>query len=312
MALMFFSGDSAGGKTEEWLGELKRQLPEVEVRPWPEVGELAEIEYALVWRPPPGDLERYPNLKAILVMGAGVEDILADPTIPEGVPLVRLVDRLLTNRMTEFVTLGVLRHHRRALAYRAQQGERRWAPLAPPDTERTTVGILGLGEMGRASAAMLLSFGFRVVGWSRTANEVPGVTAHHGWEGLEAVLRASDILVCLLPLTPETEGVLNARTLALLPRGASLVCAGRGAQLVDEALLAALEEGHIAGATLDVFNHEPLPEDHPYWGHPRVVVTPHVASETNPRSAAGVVADSIRRFEAGEPVPNLVDRARGY
>jgi glyoxylate/hydroxypyruvate reductase A len=238
--------------------------------------------------------------------------MVADPTLPDGVPLVRLVDRLLTNRMTEFVTLAVLRHHRRALEYGALQAEGRWQPLTPPDTERTTVGILGLGEMGRASAAMLRSFGFQVVGWSRTAKRLPGVTAHHGTAGLEAVLRASRILVSLLPLTPETTGLLNARTLALLPRGASLVCAGRGAHLVDEALLAALDSGHIAGATLDVFNDEPLPPEHPYWSHPRVVVTPHVASETNPRSAAGVVADSIRRFEAGEPVANVVDRARGY
>ncbi len=312
MALMFSSSGGAAGDAETWIAELGRHLPDDEVRVWPEVGAVGEIEFALVWKHRPGELGRYPNLKGILSLGAGVEHVLEDPGLPAGVPVVRLIDRLLSAQMTEYVTLAVLHHHRRMPAYAAQQAARQWRPLPPADTEATTVGMLGLGVLGQAAARTLGGFGFRLAGWSRTQKALDGIDCFAGGDGFGELLRRSNILVCLLPATPATRGLLDARAFGLLPRGAALVSAGRGAQVVEADLLAALCSGHLAGATLDVFAEEPLPADHALWRQPGVVITPHAASDTIPRTAAQVIADNIRRLRAGEPPLGLVDRNRGY
>jgi glyoxylate/hydroxypyruvate reductase A len=312
VALMFFSSGAAGGDTETWIAELGRRLPDDEVRVWPEVGAVEDIEFALVWKHRPGELKRYPNLKGILSLGAGVEHVLEDPGLPAGVPVVRLVDRLLTSQMTEYVTLAVLHHHRRMPAYAAQQAARQWRSLPPADTEATTVGLLGLGVLGQAAAHALGGFGFRLAGWSRTRKALDGIDCFAGGDGLEELLRRANILVCLLPATAATEGLLDARAFGLLPEGAALVSAGRGAQVVEADLLAALEMGHLAGATLDVFAEEPLPADHALWRQPGVVITPHSAADSIPRTAAPVIADNIRRLRAGQPPIGLVDRKQGY
>jgi glyoxylate/hydroxypyruvate reductase len=265
-----------------------------------------------VWRPEPGFLASLPNLKLILSLGAGVDHLLGDPQLPRHLPIVRLVDPHMTDAMSEYVVLQVLRLHRRDLDYRAQQEAGVWRELDQKNAVERRVGILGLGELGQDAAKKLKALGFDVAGWRRSEKTVTGLRCHAGAAGLPLLLGRSEILVCLLPLTAETEGILNSSTLALLPRGAALVNAARGAHLVEEHLLAALASGQISAAVLDVFREEPLPADHPFWHHPCIVLTPHVAAFTNPVTAAPIILDNIRRFEEGRPLLNRVDPARGY
>jgi len=309
MALLFLSEIDPA---RAWVPALEAALPGLEVRVWPEIGDPADVAYALVWSPPPGLLARLPNLKAVFSLGAGLDHLFRDPALPADVPVVRMVDPGLTRSMTEYVALRVLDWHRQAAAYRAQQARAEWRPLRQPLAPDRRVGVLGLGMMGGAAARALAGLGFAVAGWSRTARAETGIDAFHGAEGLAPFLARSEILICLLPLTPATAGILNAETFARLPRGAHLINAGRGAHLVEADLLAALDDGQLAGAALDVFAEEPLPPDHPFWRHPAITVTPHVAAIARPRTAAPVIAEAIRRIEAGEPPPHAVDRARGY
>jgi len=309
MALLFRSTvDSAA----RWRAQLTRLTQELEVRVWPEIGDPAAIDYALVWRPEPGFLASLPNLKLILSLGAGVDHLLGDPRLPLHLPILRLVDPHMTDAMSEYVVLQVLRLHRRDLDYRNQQGAGVWRELDQQNAGQRRVGILGLGELGQDAAKKLKALGFDVAGWSRSEKAVEGVRSYAGAAGLAPLLGRSEIIVCLLPLTAETEGILNKRTLALLPKGAALVNAARGAHLVEEDLLAALASGQISAAVLNVFREEPLPVDHPFWHHPRVVVTPHIAAFTNPATASPIILDNIRRFEEGRPLLNRVDPARGY
>jgi glyoxylate/hydroxypyruvate reductase A len=255
------------------------------------------------------DFTPYTRAKAVLNLWAGVENIVGNPTLR--IPLARMVDHGLTQGMVEWVTGHVLRHHlgmdRHILG---QDGE--WRADAPPLASDRRVTVLGLGALGEACARMLVRLGFPVTGWSRRPKDIPGVSCLSGDAGLQAALKAADILVLLLPLTDETENLLNADTLALLPEGAVIVNPGRGPLIDDDALLAALDRGHVAHATLDVFRVEPLPAEHPFWAHPNVTVTPHIASETRPETAAQVIAENVRRGETGEPFLHLVDRENGY
>ncbi len=309
MVLLFVSAvDSAA----DWQAELEKLLPEVEFRVWPDLGDPTEIEAALVWRPKPGLLEQLPNLKLILSLGAGVDHILADPALPPGVPIVRLVDPHMTAAMSEYVQLQVLRLHRQDPAYRTQQQARLWQPLPQPSAAERRVGVLGMGVLGSDAALKLKVLGFDVAGWSRAERKLPGVPSFCGADGLAALLRRSEILICLLPLTPATAGLLDAARLALLPRGAALVNCARGAHLVDLDLLAALDSGQLAAAVLDVFRDEPLPPEHPFWRHPRILVTPHVAAATHPPTAAVAVADNLRRLREGRPLLNRVDVSVRY
>jgi glyoxylate/hydroxypyruvate reductase A len=225
---------------------------------------------------------------------------------------VRLVDPHLVAAMSEYIVLQVMKLHRRDLEYTAQQRRREWKELDQVNAEDRRVSILGLGMIGGDAARKLQGLGFKVAGWSRRPKEVPGVTSFHGDDGLEEMLGRTDILVCVLPLTPDTDGILSARFFAMLPKGASIVNAGRGAQLVEADLIPALDSGQLSVAVLDVFPAEPLPADHPFWGHERIVVTPHIGGATNPRTASQVVAENIRRLNAGEPLLNVVDPIRKY
>ncbi|MFC7690685.1 2-hydroxyacid dehydrogenase [Paeniroseomonas aquatica] len=285
-----------------WRDALLEVDPSLEVRLFPEAGDPAEIEAAVCWTAHDmAELRRYPNLRLIVSMGAGVDHLMRPPGPPPGIPVARLVDTRLTQGMTEWVLLNVLRFHRQDAEYRAQQAARIWHELPAPDTAARRIGILGLGELGGDAARRLLALGFPVMGWSRRPKDLPGVEGFHGAAGLEAMLARSDILVCLLPLTPDTRGLLDARRLGLLPRGAFLLNAARGGHVVQPDLLAALDAGHLAGAALDVFEPEPLPADHPFWAHPKVVLTPHAASITIPRSAAPQVVENIHRAREGRP-----------
>jgi len=308
MAILFLSpsDDSA-----EWLPELQRQIPDREVRVWPDIGNPDDIDYALIWRPPTGVLKQLPNLKVMLSLGAGVDGVLSDPELPD-LPLVRMVEPGLTEGMTEFVVLQVLHWHRQMEVYRAQQRDGVWRQLPQKLARERRVGILGLGVLGADAARVLKELRFNVAGWSRSARELPGITCLHGAAGLTEFLARTEILVCLLPLTRETASILNWETLAALPKGACVVNVARGGHVNEADLLAALDSGHIRGASLDVFSQEPLPPDHPFWSHERVIVTPHVAAVTHARTSVVHIAEQIRRFEAGLPLENLVDRKRGY
>jgi glyoxylate/hydroxypyruvate reductase len=309
MALLFRSSVDSEAR---WKPQLARLMPELEVRIWPEIGDPAEIDYALVWRPEPGLLASLPHLKLILSLGAGVDHIFCDPHLPHGVPIVRLVDPYMTGAMSEYVVLQVLRVHRQDLVYRAQQERRIWIELDQKNSVDRTVGILGSGELGQDAARKLMGLGFDTALWGRREKAVDGLRSYAGSAELPALLARSEILVCLLPLTPATEGILDANTFAMLPWGAALINAARGGHLIEEDLLAALASGQLSAAVLDVFRDEPLPADHPFWHHPRIVMTPHVAAATNPPTAAPIILDNIRRFEQGLPLLNQVDPARGY
>lgn len=255
------------------------------------------------------DFTPYTRCKAVLSLWAGVERIVGNATLTQ--PLCRMVDPALTEGMVEWVVGHALRHHLGMDRHIVNPG-RVWDPTCPPLARERPVAMLGMGELGTAAARALAALNFPVTGWSRSEKRVDGIKTHHGEAGLEAALRGAAIVVTLLPKTPETENLLDARRLAMLPRGAAILNPGRGAIIDDAALLAALDSGQVGHATLDVFRVEPLPQDHPYWAHPRVTVTPHIAADTRPASSAHVIAENVRRGEAGEELLNLVDRKRGY
>ncbi|GAB5378444.1 MAG: glyoxylate/hydroxypyruvate reductase A [Acuticoccus sp.] len=301
----------AGPRQEWWREHMQSLLPELECRNWDDPGPREAVKYAVVWRPPPGGLKEFPNLEVIVSIGAGIDHVLADPELPAGVPIIRTTGDDLTQRMREYVCLHVLRLHRRLPELEAAQAAHEWRQGVNPPAYERKVGVMGLGNLGADAARALAMIGFDVAGWSRSRKTIDGITTFGG-EDLDAFLARTEILVCLLPLTGETRGILNAANLARLPKGASVINAARGEHVVDADLLAALDNGHLDHATLDVFHQEPLPADHAFWDHPRVLVTPHVASLIDPVAGGTMIADNLRRFIAGEPVPDLVDLSKGY
>jgi glyoxylate/hydroxypyruvate reductase A len=248
----------------------------------------------------------------IVSLGMGVDHLLADDTLPKGVPITRIMDDGLIGQMSEYAIYWALRHHRDIDKYEASQSATTWKPEDFVDTIHRRVGVLGLGSIGQDAARKFAALGFPTAGWSRTAKTVPGVETFHGPDGFTRLLGRSDILIVVLPLTRDTRGLLDAKAFAALPKGAYFINMARGGHVVDEALLAALDSGHLSGATLDVFNQEPLPPDHPYWRHPKVQVTPHIAGDTNPRTAAPGVIENIKRLHSGQPLIHTVDPQTGY
>ena len=293
--------------------------PSLEVRIAPDLGKIEEIEYALAWQPPKGLLQSLPNLRLIVSVGAGVDALLADPSLP-AVPMVRFVDPDLTGRMTEYIALHVLYHHRRMSEFAELQSRKVWKYLPEPAAHEVRVGLMGLGVLGSAAAAALRVFGYQLRGWSRSPKTLDGVTCYAGEDQLDAFLADTDILAVLLPLTPDTRGILNRRLLAKLSRrgrderlpGPVLINAGRGGLQVDADILASLEAGELYAASLDVFQAEPLPHSSPLWSHPRIVVTPHNAAESAPVAIVRYALRQIAALRRGEPLQNVVDRTRGY
>lgn len=310
MNIAFISPESPA----PWLKALRRHLPEADVFVWGlDTIDKAAIDYALVWQPEPGLLASFPNLKGIHNLGAGVDALLQDDTLPHHVPLMRLVDPLLSSGMVEYVVHWVLHFHRDMHVYGAQQRVRNWNQYLNADTRARRIGILGLGELGQNVAHALLLLGFESLsGWSRTAKQLPGVKSFAGDEQLKPFLSQCDILVNLLPLTAATRHMLDAEAFAALPQGAFFINAGRGGTVNDEALIEALNSEHLAAAALDVFNTEPLPDDHPYWTMDSVFITPHIASLTTPMSASEVIAKALRDLEDGRTPDNVVDWGQGY
>ena len=309
MILLFQSENDDPGP---WRSALTRALPELEFRVWPELGRAEDIDYALVWKPPPGMLKGLPRLKAILSLGAGVDHLLLDPQLPRGLPITRMVDAGYAAQMSEYALYGVLHFHRCMDRYAQQQRRGEWRQLPAVPSQERAVGALGLGVLGADFARKAAALGFRVLGWSRSPKRIAGVETFQGPAELKRFLARTEILVNLLPLTAETEGILNARTFARLPHGAFVINIARGAHLVETDLLAALDSGQLSGAMLDVFAREPLPSDHPLWRHPRIVVTPHVAGQAIAALMVEQVVDNIRRIERKEAPLGLVDIERGY
>ncbi len=303
-------------RSESFADGIRAADPTFDFRIWPETGSPNDIRYALAWGPPAGELAKLPNLELIVSVGAGVDHLMKDPALPN-VPVVRFVDEDLTGRMVSFVAANVLYHHRRMSELRDQQRAAKWQYLPEPAAHDLTVGIMGLGVLGQACAKALASLGYKLNGWTRAERKVSGVVCFAGSEGLDAFLAATDILVVLLPLTPDTRGIITSKLLAKLRRpkllpGPVLINAGRGGLQIEDDILACLDAGTLYAASLDVFSTEPLPAASPVWAHPRIVLTPHIAAESDPRAIARYLIDQVGRQKSGQPLPNLVDRARGY
>lgn len=312
MILLVNSGGRA--MVESWRTLFAEQAPHLEVR-WIDDPAVvaADVGYVFVWTPKPGFLATLPNLRLILSSGAGVDHITRDPAWPAHVGIVRMGGDETAQKMGEYVCLGALSLLRDMPRVMVGQQARRWDNFEVARTARDTrVGVMGLGNLGAAAAAMLKGLGFQVAGWSRSAKTLPGVECFAGDGERDAFLARTDLLVCLLPDTPETRGAIRAETIARLPRGAGVVNAGRGGHVVMDDLVAALDEGQLSGAFLDVFDQEPLPAEHPAWGHPRIIVTPHIASMASRVARVRYVSEAIAAFERGEVPPNLYDPSRGY
>jgi glyoxylate/hydroxypyruvate reductase A len=310
---------ACSSRAEQFAAEIRALDPDLELRVAPELGGVHDIDTALVWQPPTGLLRTLPSLKLIVSVGAGVDALLGDPTLPY-VPLVRFVDPDLTGRMAEYIVLSVLYHHRRMTEYREMQTRHVWNYVPEPAAREVRVGIMGLGVLGSAAANALKPFGYQLRGWSRTPKALDGVSCYHGSAELEPFLADTDILAVLLPLTRDTGSILNRTLLRRLSRkgrspllpGPVLINAGRGGLQVDADIVAALNAGELYAASLDVFETEPLPATSPLWSHPRVVVTPHNAAESDPAAIARYTLRQMRAQKAGQRLEHLVHRARGY
>ncbi|WP_227267991.1 2-hydroxyacid dehydrogenase [Roseobacter weihaiensis] len=294
-----------------WTKHLGKLLPEHDVKPADRITRPEEVRYAVVWQPPAGLLAGYPNLTATISIGAGIDHIAADPDYPKAIPVVKTIGPDMTQRMCEYVALHVLRLHRQLPDLQDAQQRGDWHQIVTPTAPNRKVGVLGLGHLGRSAALSLQALGFDVAGWSRRGDAPDGIKGYDTSQ-LHTFLARNDILVCLLPLTPDTRGILRADTFAKMPRGASVINAARGAHLVEDDLLAALKTGQISRATLDVFHTEPLPRSHPFWAHPDVLVTPHIASLIDPISGGEVIAANIRTLDAGKTPDALTHVSRGY
>lgn len=311
MALLVVDLDKHIGNAGAWRDTFGEQLPNLEVRIWPETGDTADIEYLAFMHPDFDALPTFPNLKAMFSRSAGVESFVRHPNLPK-VPLCKVEPPDGDPMMTEYVIMHVLRLHRDMPGYAAAQARREWRRTAIVRPEQRRVGFLGFGKMAKAPALVLKSLGFAVSAWVRNPRQEPGIPIFHGSDQLEPFLRQTDIAVCLLPLTRETEGLFCARAFAMMPRGAMLVNVGRGKHVVDADLIAALDSGQLAHAALDALWPEPLPPESPLWSHPKITIMPHVARRPTVAQLVTEIAASIRSIEAGGPPLQEIDMTMGY
>ncbi|MEW7855074.1 glyoxylate/hydroxypyruvate reductase A [Pseudomonas chlororaphis] len=307
MALLYKADPVRG---EHWRALFAEQAPDIQWRAWPDLGNPEEIRYLAAWQAP-DDLSLLPNLEVLFALSAGV-DQLDLARLPPDLPVVRLLDPGITLGMCEYASFAVLSLHRDMLRYRQQQLARCWqAHLLQPAAQRR-VGVMGLGQQAQQILATLRPLGFALSGWARSAHRIDGVQCFAGDQQLPAFLSQCDILLCVLPLTEQTQGILDRELFRQLPRGAALINMGRGGHLVEQDLLDALSSGQLSGAVLDVLQQEPAPAEHPFWDHPQILLTPHIAAMTQPQSAFAVLLDNIRRHQRGEPMLGQIDRTQGY
>jgi glyoxylate/hydroxypyruvate reductase A len=309
MRILLFRSD---GAVQPWVDEFAAVMPHAETVVWQDGARIEACDYAVLWAPTPALLGQLAQVKAIFLMGAGVDALLRFGDALPGVPIIRLGDAGMGIQMAEYVAHSVLRYFRRFDEYEALARRGEWKPLPPFDKKDFTVGVMGLGKLGLPVLETLRHFGFPVRGWSRSAKQVDGVECFAGMEQLDAFLAGTRVLVCMLPLTAETSNLLDRRKLGKLPQGAYFVNVSRGAIVAEPDLLCLIQSGHIAGATLDVFRNEPLPEQHPFWAEPRITVTPHISALTIRDDAVRQIAEKIDALEQGQPVDDVVDRNRGY
>jgi glyoxylate/hydroxypyruvate reductase A len=295
-----------------WVTALRELDPTLDVQIWPNESRKADIEFALCWNHPEGVLRDYPNLRCICSMGAGIDHLLNDEFFPKDLPVIRIVDPLLAQSMYEYICTAVMYYFRDFDIYETQQYQSNWKPRSPKSIAHTTIGIMGLGKLGEYSASKFSKIGFNVIGWSRTKKSISGVKFYAGNGQLGDFLSQVNILICLLPLTNETRGILNLENFSKLPFGACLVNVARGEHLIDEDLITALNEGQLRGACLDVFRVEPLSLKHPFWEHNKILLTPHCSSITDPISVAPQILKNYRLMKSGRPLMNQVNPFRGY
>ena len=306
---ILYKADPERGR--QWAQHFAHKAPDVPFRVWPDIGDPNAVRYLAAWQPPADVMETFPNLEVIFSVGAGIDQFDLSG-VPPHVAVVRMTEPGIVEGMVEYVTQAVLTLHRDLFDYATQQRERVWREMPVRAASTRRIGVLGLGMLGTAVLKTLRQFGFACAGWSRSPHEIEGVECHAGLESLDAFLARTDILVCLLPLTDATRGLIDEHVFAALPQGASFINVGRGPHVNQQHLLDALNSGHLHAAILDVTDPEPLPSTHPFWTHPRVRLTPHIASATRPESAVDVVLENLRRHRAGERMTGTIDRTRGY
>jgi len=296
-----------------WSKGLRSAMPEIDVRVYPDDGDVNEVEFAVVWKHPRGILKKYPNLKAILSLGAGVDHIISDPELPEGIPIVRLVDKKLTHEMCLHALHWVLHFHSDQYLYRSQQLKRQWIQQSSIQTEDRTIGIMGLGNIGRSIGELLVTQSFNVIGWgANQKSSLTDIKYYYGQDQLSDFLGRTNILINVLPLTSDTANIITKKELSLLPKDSFIINIGRGGIINEDDLLTLLSEGHIKAAALDVFAQEPLPENNSLWDHPSVYITPHIAGQSNPNSAGQTISENIHRIQKGELPYPIYSRANGY
>ena len=296
-----------------WSKGLRSAMPEIDVRVYPDDGDVNEVEFAVVWKHPRGILKKYPNLKAILSLGAGVDHIISDPELPEGIPIVRLVDKKLTHEMCLHALHWVLHFHSDQYLYRSQQLKRQWIQQSSIQTEDRTIGIMGLGNIGRSIGELLVTQSFNVIGWgANQKSSLTDIKYYYGQDQLSDFLGRTNILINVLPLTSDTTNIITKKELRLLPKNSFIINIGRGGIINEDDLLTLLSEGHIKAAALDVFAQEPLPENNSLWNHPSVYITPHIAGQSNPNSAGQTISENIYRIQKGELPYPIYSRANGY
>jgi len=308
MKIVFY----AAKNPQPWRDAIAAALPDAEVWLWTPEGDGRQADYAIVWMPPAELFASQRGLKAVFNIGAGVDGVMALPNLPRDVPLVRLNDAGMASQMAEYVCHALIRHTREFDFYAAQAKEHRWKMRRPVSRAEFPVGVMGLGSIGGRVAQAVASFGYPTFGWSRSPKSLRGVTAFSGQERFEDFLCTVRVLVCMLPLTPETEGILNRFTLSKLKPKGYLINVARGRHLMEEDLLALLDDGTLAGATLDVVRREPLPADHPFWTHPKITLTPHMSAIVLREESVAQIARKIRMLERGEAIDGTVDFKRGY
>ncbi|NRR29986.1 glyoxylate/hydroxypyruvate reductase A [Oxalobacteraceae bacterium] len=303
----------ADGKTDAWVKDFARCMPDAEVEIWRAGEPVAPYDYAVVWSPPEAMLADLAKVKAIFLTGAGADGLLKfGDALPPNVPIIRLGDAGMGVQMAEYVAHAVLRYFRRFDEYEAQARAGQWLPLPQHPKEDFSIGVLGMGVLGTRVLEALAPFGFPLRGWSRTEKTLPGVQCYHGADGLDTFLRGSRVLVCMLPLTPDTSNLVDRSNMSKLPAGAYLINVARGAHVAEPDLLTLIKSGHIAAATLDVFRNEPLPSQHPFWQEPRITITPHISALTLRRESVQQIVEKIGRLNKGEAVDGVVDRTQGY